>query len=97
MIGSFILIFFILQISNPNTTFIDNELSGYMFIVFFIHTARKYAPSSHETINSTIVVSFSLVSFIETGNAEGLMYSLLWFAGDFLGTIIAIIFYEKLF
>ncbi len=97
MFGTFILVFFILQISNPNTTFIDNELSGYMFIVFFVHTARKYAPSSHECINSMIALSFATISFIEKGDAEGLLYCLLWIAGDLLGTIVAIIFYEKLF
>lgn len=64
MFGTFLLVFFILQISNPNTTFIDNELSGYMFIVVFVHTARKYAPYSHECINSMIAFTFALVSAI---------------------------------
>lgn len=44
-----------------------------------------------------IAFSFALISAIEKGNFEGLMYCPLWFAGDLLGTLIATVFYEKLF
>ena len=64
-----------------------------MFIVVFVHTARKYAPSSHECINSMIAFTFALVSAIEQGDGQGLLYCLLWIAGDLSGTIIAILFY----
>lgn len=82
-----------MQISNPNTTFIDNELSGFMFIVMFVHTARKYAPMSHECINSMIAMSFAIVSAIEKSDGTCILYGLLWVAGDLTGTIIAILFY----
>ena len=42
-------------------------------------------------------MSFAFVNAIQTGDGLGLLYCLLWLSGDFVGTIIAILFYEKLF
>lgn len=44
-----------------------------------------------------VAFTFALVSAIEKGNMEGLKYCPLWFAGDLLGTLIGVFFYEKLF
>lgn len=95
-IGVFILVFFILEISNPNTTFIDNELSGYLFIVLFVHAGRRAAISSNRCINWMIAVPLAIASAFK-GNFKGLPYSLLWVVGDTLGTFLAVLFYEKLF
>lgn len=59
-VGIFILILFLLLISNPNTTFIESELSGYLSIAIFYHIARSFAPLAGLVINPaiTIVVAF---------------------------------------
>ncbi len=55
--GIFILILFLLLLSNPNTTFIESELSGYMSIAIFYFIARSFAPFAGLTINPAVTVS----------------------------------------
>jgi len=43
-----------------------------------------------------IAVTFAVSSALN-GNFKGLPFCFLWIAGDFLGTVIAVLFYEKMF
>jgi glycerol uptake facilitator-like aquaporin len=64
-----------------------------MFIILFIHIGRKYAPSSYSVINSLIIFICAIIPAIKNHNLDGLIYCWLWFIGDLLGTILALVFY----
>ena len=44
-----------------------------------------------------IAFCFALASALEKGDGKGLLYSFLWMAGDLIGMLIALFFYEKFF
>ncbi len=48
--------------SNPNTTFIENELSGFVAIIIFVHIARVYAVFSFNAVNPAILFCSSFMS-----------------------------------
>ena len=96
IIGTFILVFFVLQISNPNTTFIENELSAFMFIGTFVYIGRRFAPTSGCSINIAVILS-SAILLATKGDYDSLKYCPLWVIGDIIGAIIGTAFYDKFF
>lgn len=49
-----------LQVSNPNTTFIENEISGFFSIAVFYYIARSYAPAAGLCVNSALSIVLAL-------------------------------------
>jgi hypothetical protein len=68
-----------------------------MFIILFIHIGRKYAPTSYCVINFMIVLISAIIPAVHSHNFEGFKYCILWLAGDYFGTCLAYLFYEKVF
>lgn len=58
--GIFILVLFTLLLSNPNTSFIESELSGYLSIAIFYHIARSYAPLAGLLINPAVTLALAI-------------------------------------
>lgn len=96
IMGTFILVFSLLQISNPNTTFIDNELSGFIFIVAFIHIGRQFAPPGC-IVNPALILCASIMAVLRESDYDGLKYCGLWIVGDLIGAVGATYFYDKFF
>ena len=94
--GTFVLVFFILQVSNPNTTFIENELSGFGGIVIFIYIAREYAVKSGNEINAALLLAVNFLSGTK-GDWSGFTWIWLWIIGDILGAIFATKVYDNYF
>lgn len=96
MVGTFFLVFFTLQISNPNTTFIENELSGYAFITIFVFIGRRFAFSPVSTINFCHTLAIGVLNATR-GENDGFSYIWLWLLGDLLGFVLGTLFYDYLF
>lgn len=94
--GVFIFIFFMLLLSNPNTTFIENELTGYLSIAIFYHIARSFAPSAGLAINPAATLALS-IQYASRGNWTTLSNCWAWLIGDLIGCILATYFYEKIY
>jgi glycerol uptake facilitator-like aquaporin len=90
------LIFFILQVTNPNTTFIENELSGFIAIGIFIYIAREYAITYQGFINCIMVFSVNLIAGIR-GDWSGFAWIWLWVLGDLIGAVMATFVYDHYF
>lgn len=69
--GVFILILFLLLLSNPNTTFIESELTGYLSIALFYFIARSFAPYAGLAINTAITLSVG-IHYASKGKWESL-------------------------
>lgn len=94
--GVFIFIFFMLMLSNPNTTFIENELTGYLSIAIFYHIARSFAPFAGLAINPAVSLALS-IQYASKGDWDSLSNCYAWFLGDLIGCILATYFYDKLY
>ena len=70
------MVFFILQITNQNTTFIENELSGFLSIVIFVYLGIMLSPLASFFINFVMIFSVSLVSIVFDGDHSG--WKLAW-------------------
>lgn len=63
--GTVVMVFFILQITNPNTTFIENEISGFLSIVLFFYLAIMLSPETNSfAANFAIILGVNLTSSI---------------------------------
>ena len=58
--GVFIFIYFMLLLSNPNTTFIENELTGFMSVTIFYYIARSFAPFANSTLNPAFTIGICI-------------------------------------
>ena len=94
--GVFFFVLFMLMLSNPNTTFIDDELSGYASIVIFYHIARSFAPLAGLVINPAVTLA-SAIRYATKGQVGPIANCWAWLFGDFVGVILACFFYEQLF
>lgn len=94
--GVFILVLFTLLLSNPNTTFIENELSGYLSIAIFYHIARSFAPLAGFLINPAVTVAVGIYRAIN-GDHTGISTCWKWIIGDILGCIFAVAFYTHIY
>ena len=94
--GVFIFIFFMLLLSNPNTTFIENELTGYMSITFFYHIARSFAPFSNTTLNPAFTLALA-IQYATKGQFGSLKNCWAWLIGDIIGCIVATYFYTIIY
>lgn len=101
MMGTSIMVFFILQITNPNTTFIENEISGFLSIVLFFYLSIVLCPNSSAfAMNFAITLGFNLLSTLfNTGDNANSGWEWIWvyLLGDVLGVLIATLFYDKVF
>ena len=101
MVGTFILVFFILRISSSsdrcfNTLRQNEKLSTFVFVAVFVHIGRKFGPSSGCSINLTVIVSTAIMA-ASKGSYEDLWYCWLWIGGDIAGAIIAVAFFDGVF
>ena len=94
--GVFILVLFTLLLSNPNTTFIDSELSGYISIAIFYHIARSFAPLAGLLINPAITLCLSIF-YAMIGKTQSIHNCWVWLIGDMLGCVLASLFYKNLY
>lgn len=94
--GVFIFVSFTLLLSNPNTTFIENELSGYISIAIFYDIARSFAPFAGLLINPAVTLSVS-AHFSIFGKWDSLKNCWVWILGDILGCIIGVLFYNHIY
>jgi glycerol uptake facilitator-like aquaporin len=94
--GIFILVLFTLLLSNPNTTFIESELSGYISIAIFYHIARSFAPIAGVLINPAVTISIS-IQYAIAGKFASLSNCWVWLLGDIFGCIIAVLFYTNIY
>ena len=82
--------------SNPNTTFIESELSGYISIAIFYHIARSFAPRAGLVINPAITIALSIQLAVR-GKWGSLGDCWAWLLGDLLGCLLATLFYGHLY
>ena len=75
------MVFFILQITNPNTTFIENEMSGFLSIVIFVYLGIMLSPLASFFINFVMIFSVSLVSSVFDGDHSGWKWAWAFFMG----------------
>ena len=61
-LGTFILIFFLMHLSNPNTSFIETEIEGYIIIGLYVYIARRFTPLSGMSINIIISLVFAVLA-----------------------------------
>lgn len=61
-LGSFILIFFIMHTSNPNTSFVESEVEGYVLVSLIVYIARRFTPLSGMSLNIVISSVFSILA-----------------------------------
>lgn len=94
--GVFILVLFTLLLSNPNTSFIESELSGYISIAIFYHIARSFAPLAGLAINPAVTLAVAIQDAFR-GNMESLANCWVWLLGDILGCLLAVLFYTHLY
>ena len=94
--GIFILILFLLLLSNPNTTFIESELSGYMSIAIFYFIARSFAPFAGLAINPAVTISL-VIQYATKGQWQSLQHCWAWLLGDVIGCLLATYFYEYIY
>lgn len=94
--GVFILVLFTLLLSNPNTSFIDSELSGYISIAIFYHIARSFAPLAGLVINPAFTLALSIQHAIR-GEWGSLQNCWAWLLGDVLGCLLATLFYTHVY
>ena len=88
----FIFVFFFLQTANPNTTFIDNEVCGYLAVAVFYYAGLAFAPFPHLCINPAVTVALSLQR-LWIGDSEPLKWMWVWLLGDVVGCLLATSFY----
>lgn len=96
-IGSFILVFFMMHLSNPNTSFIETEIEGYLIIGLYVYIARRFTPLSGMSINVGISTVFAILADLENGEVDQFRYIYIYFAGDIVGTILATFFYDYVY
>ena len=94
--GVFIFLFFMLMLSNPNTTFIENELTGYMSITFFYYIARSFAPFANSTLNPIFTIALGF-QYGTKDKWETLGNCWAWIIGDIIGCLCAIYFYQLIY
>lgn len=94
--GVWFLIFFLLQISNPNTTFIENELSGFFSIALFYHIGRSFSPLASKCINPGLSIPMALQSAIK-GYWLPMRDLWAWLLGDLIGAVSATLFYDMVY
>lgn len=96
--GTVLMVFFILQITNPNTTFIENEISGFLSIVIFFYLAIVLSPNTRSfALNIVIILVKNLGSSIFIQNHDGWRWIWLYLLGEIAGVIIGTYMYDKLF
>jgi glycerol uptake facilitator-like aquaporin len=95
--GTFVMVFFILQITNPNTTFIENEMSGFLSIVIFVYLGIMLSPLASFFINFLMILAVDIVASIFDGDHSGWSWAWAFLTGEILGAIGATLFYDKLF
>jgi glycerol uptake facilitator-like aquaporin len=94
--GVFILVLFTLLLSNPNTSFIESELSGYISIAIFYHIARSFAPLAGLVINPALTLALA-VQYAVRGSYGSLANCWVWLLGDLLGCLLATLFYTHVY
>jgi len=94
--GIFILVLFTLILSNPNTTFIESELSGYISIAIFYHIARSFAPLAGLVINPAVTLGLAVQQAF-WGKWGSLENCWAWLLGDLLGCLLATGFYTHVY
>jgi glycerol uptake facilitator-like aquaporin len=98
MMGTILMVFFILEITNPNTTFIENEISGFLSIAFFFYLSIVLCPNTNSfVINFAITIGVNLFCTVYDGNADGWQWIWIYLLGDVLGVLIATLFYDRVF
>jgi glycerol uptake facilitator-like aquaporin len=98
MMGTILMVFFILQITNPNTTFIENEISGFLSIAFFFYLSIVLCPKTNSfVINFAITIGVNLFCTVYDGNVDGWQWIWVYLLGDVLGVLIATLFYDRFF
>ena len=85
-----------LMLSNPNTTFIENELTGYMSITIFYFIARSFAPFAASTLNPAFTLALGF-HYGTKGNWTTFGNCWAWLIGDIIGCLCATYFYQLLY
>lgn len=96
VMGIFILVLFTLLLSNPNTTFIESELSGYLSIAIFYHIAKSFAPIAGLVINPAVTLSLA-IQYAIAGKYSSIQNCWAWLLGDLVGCLIAVTFYTHIY
>lgn len=96
-VGTFILIFFIMHLSNPNTTFIETEVEGYIILGLYVYIGRRFTPLSGMSLNIGISLVFAILADMENGEIDQFRYVYIYFVGDVVGTILATLFYDRVY
>jgi len=94
--GVFIYVLFFQLLSNPNTTFIDSELTGYISIVIFYHIGLTFAPLAGFLINPAITFAI-VIQDATSGQWTSFLNCWIWILGDLAGCFLATIFYDVIF
>lgn len=101
MMGTILMVFFILEITNPNTTFIENEMSGFLSIVLFFYLAIVLSPNTSSfALNFAIILGVNLTSSVfesTDGHNDGWKWIWVYLLGEIAGVLIATFLYDKLF
>ena len=94
----FILVFFMLMLSHPNTTFVDVELEAYVVIVMVVFLGRKYAVLTQAVaLNIGLAVVIAVCALIQTGESRQFQYMYIYFIPDILATVLATLFFDHVY
>lgn len=95
MVGTFMLVVLLQKISNSLTTFTTSDISTYSFVVVFVYIARRFAASSGNSINPVANLA-GVCAAIFHCNFAGLKCFHLFLLGDFLGSCLGVLFYNRI-
>lgn len=92
IVGTFLLVFFVMIATTSDTTFCSNSLELYLFISTILMIAREYSYRS-QGLNPAFAVAFEF--FYTAYTDSWYLWKYVWatFFGPFVGAVLAVVFF----